>query len=892
MNDSTPHDPAHDAPIEARIVSWVLGEASAFEAAELERLCEERPELLIFRRRMRALHGLLTEAESAAPDLTWALPVEKRRALDEIFGQEKIIPIKSEKEKRISRSGRRVLLAIAACVVLALVATKFMGPTSHIGPIKSTSSSDKAALPTIAASPAPSQDLAKVIRDQEDKVEERRRVLATIARTKAIVYKGKDSFYGASGVDEDQGARTALEVYHSVVQEKMQLESQLTSLLKYDSDQLIVYAAGLDLPDNAIKSLYPQYLERKLQLDSLKSSGLGERNPTVLAAKENVVGLKGQLDEGVVNLRATLQAQLAMAEERLKSVELRKEDTREGAIKRGLDAQDYADARRDFESDQRLLDSLKLKQAEQKIAQASSSPPAPTISELAEIVEKPATLAFGRSSESSLAQDAVARSERSLALAKNKFGGQADGSTKLSDWGKSLESSEMESSSPQPPATPAEPADLTAAAEPYSTFSLNISDTSFQLAKASLEKGEQPDPGSIKPEQFYNAVDYGDPAPASNEPIAATIEQAAHPIIPNRNIVRIALKTAAAGRGASQPLRLTLLVDQSGSMVREDRRAAMTNALKQLGGLLSSNDHLTVIGFSRESRLLADSITGDQAGKLGDLINQTASEGGTNLEEALKLGEQMAVRHQTAGEQNRLVLFTDGAANLGNADPQRLADRVMSLRQQGIAFDIAGIGADGLNDRLLSELARNGNGRYYLINDDKNDSFARQLAGAFRPAAENVKVQVRFNPERVGSYKLIGFEKDRLQTEDFRNDAVDAAELAAEEAGVAIYQVETIPQGTGEIGEVSVRFRDTSNSDMVERKWTLPFESTTQSFDRASPSMQLAGLSMLAAEKLRGGPLAQAIDFKQLSSPRAAVKQFYGSSPRIAEMLWLIDKLE
>ncbi|MEO5712397.1 MAG: YfbK domain-containing protein, partial [Luteolibacter sp.] len=158
--------------------------------------------------------------------------------------------------------------------------------------------------------------------------------------------------------------------------------------------------------------------------------------------------------------------------------------------------------------------------------------------------------------------------------------------------------------------------------------------------------------------------------------------------------------------------------------------------------------------------------------------------------------------------------------------------------------------------------------------------------------AENVKVQVNFNPERVGRYKLIGFEKDRLKTEDFRNDAVDAAELAAEEAGVAIYQVETLPQGSGEIGEVSVRFRDTSKGEMVERKWTMPFESTTQVFDRATPSMQLAGLSMLAAEKLKGGPLADAIDFRQLSGSQSLVKQFYGSSPRVADMLHVIDLLK
>jgi uncharacterized protein YegL len=435
--------------------------------------------------------------------------------------------------------------------------------------------------------------------------------------------------------------------------------------------------------------------------------------------------------------------------------------------------------------------------------------------------------------------------------------------------------------------------EVPAAEEPFSTFSLNISDASFQVAQAALAKGERPDPAGVKVEQFYNAVDYGDPAPANGEPVAVRIEQAAHPVIPGRTLVRIALKTAAAGRSAAQPLRLTLLVDQSGSMSREDRRAAMDKALAGLGGLLTGNDLVTVVGFSRTPRLLADGMTGDKANTLPQLVNQSASEGGTNLEQAIQLAAQLAERRKEKGAQNRIVLFTDGAANLGNADPENLAARVRELRQKGIAFDIAGIVADGLNDELLGELARNGNGRYYVVGKGDDDSaFAKQLAGAFRPAAENVKVQVRFNPERVARYKLIGFEKDRLKTEDFRNDAVDAAELAAEEAGVAIYQVEPIANGTGEIGEVSVRFRDTAAAAMVERSWTISHDADSPAIDRAAPSMQLATLAMLAAEKLKGGPMAEAIDFKQLATPAANVKQHYGNQGRPAEVLRMVDALK
>jgi len=211
-------------------------------------------------------------------------------------------------------------------------------------------------------------ELNKAVRDQEDKVEERRKLLATIVRTKGIIYKGQDSFYGQTGVDEDQGARTALQDFQKLESERLQLQSQIKALLKYDSDQLMVYAAGLELPDNIIRNLLPQYKEAQRQVETLKTNGLGDNHPTVLSAVGQVSNMKKQLDEGVVNLRATLQAQLDMAENRLKSVEVRKNETRDEAIKRGLDAQDYVDAKKDFETDQQLLQEMRLKQITETIA--------------------------------------------------------------------------------------------------------------------------------------------------------------------------------------------------------------------------------------------------------------------------------------------------------------------------------------------------------------------------------------------------------------------------------------------------------------------------------------------------------------------------------------------
>ena len=442
--------------------------------------------------------------------------------------------------------------------------------------------------------------------------------------------------------------------------------------------------------------------------------------------------------------------------------------------------------------------------------------------------------------------------------------------------------------------TPARPKPLPdetlTSAEPFSTFSLNVNDVSFKLARvALLEKGKWPDAAKVRTEEFVNAFDYGDPSPRRGEPVACAIEQSAHPFLQQRNLLRVGMKTAAMGR--SQPLRLTVLLDNSGSMEREDREASVLAAMQVLAAQLNPQDVITVVSFARQPRLIADRIPGHQAAKLVDLVAKTPSEGGTNIEEALKLARTLAKRQHAEGAQSRVVLITDGVANLGNTIPEQLSKEVETMRQQGIAFDACGVGAEGLNDDILESLTRKGDGRYYFLNrpEDADDGFAKQLAGAFTPAAKNVKVQVVFNPKRVARYRLLGFEKHRLKKEDFRNDKVDAAEMAAEEAGNAVYQIQVNPQGDGELGEVFVRFLDASTGRMVERSWPLPYESKAKPFDLAAPSMQLAGTASMLGEKLHGTD-AGSVRFSMISDTLGKLSAHYASDTKVQDLIRMCRK--
>ncbi len=419
-----------------------------------------------------------------------------------------------------------------------------------------------------------------------------------------------------------------------------------------------------------------------------------------------------------------------------------------------------------------------------------------------------------------------------------------------------------------------------------STFSLNVSDVSFKLAKAALSQGNWPDASKLRPEEFVNALSYDDLKPTQAEKISCEIEQGSHPFMQQRNLMRVSMSTASLGRNAATPLRLTILLDQSGSMERADRAESVQRAFALLAAQLNPNDEVTLVGFARTPRLLAERVKGNEVAKLVGFVANPLTEGGTNLEEALSTGLQLAKQQFLKGAQNRIILLTDGAANLGDAKPKNLASQVESMRRANIAFDACGVGADGLNDDVLSSLTKQGDGRYYFLDrpEDADDGFARQIAGALRPAAKNVKVQVLFNPERVSTFKLYGFEKHKLKKEDFRNDSVDAAEMAAEESGVALYHFEPMPEGRGDIGTVSVRFFDTASRQMVERTWSIPYQEEAEFFSKADPRLRLASVAALFAEKLKGSPVGDRVELKKLRQEAQLLKPSFASQTRFNEL--------
>jgi len=317
-------------------------------------------------------------------------------------------------------------------------------------------------------------------------------------------------------------------------------------------------------------------------------------------------------------------------------------------------------------------------------------------------------------------------------------------------------------------------------------------------------------------------------------------------------------------------------------MERADRVRVIREALRVLASQLQPEDTFSLVTFARTAQLRVDGVSGSQAAGVAEEIAKLTPEGGTNLGDALDLAYETALRHYLANGDNRVVVLTDGAANLGDVNPDALKQKVEAHRKQGVALDCFGIGWEGYNDDLLETLTRNGDGRYGFINtpEEVNTEFVAQVAGALHVAASDVKVQVEFNPERVTSYRQIGYAKHQLTKEQFRDNTVDAAEIAAQEAGNALYTIETNPQGEGSVATVHVRYKIPGTSNYREQAWDVPYTGSAVSLEQASPAMRLAATAGAFSEWLATSPFAAEVTTDQLLNYLNGVPQVYGADMR------------
>lgn len=330
------------------------------------------------------------------------------------------------------------------------------------------------------------------------------------------------------------------------------------------------------------------------------------------------------------------------------------------------------------------------------------------------------------------------------------------------------------------------------AQEPVSTFSIDVDTSSYANVRSYLNRNQVPPTDAVRVEEMINYFPYDYAAPKSKKhPFAIHTTLTESPWKKGNKLLHIGIKGYEPEEYDLKPLNLVLLIDTSGSMYGADRLDLLKQGFNMLVDQMKPEDTLSIVTYAGSSEVLLQPTSGAEKQKIKSAISSLSASGGTWGEGGLKKAYELAEANFDENAVNRILLGTDGDFNIGNVRDESLMDYVSRHSKKGIYLSILNVGRDNYNDALMQKLAQNGNGVGYYLDSimEAKRVLSDDIKKTLFPIADDVKIQVEFNPAQVAEYRLIGYETRLLNREDFNNDKVDAGEINAGHTVTAIYEL-------------------------------------------------------------------------------------------------------
>ena len=409
--------------------------------------------------------------------------------------------------------------------------------------------------------------------------------------------------------------------------------------------------------------------------------------------------------------------------------------------------------------------------------------------------------------------------------------------------------------------------------DPLSTFSIDVDAASYSNIRRFINQGEMPPKDAVRIEEMINYFNYNYPKPAGNDPVRITTEVGICPWNKTHRLVQIGLKAREIENQNLPASNFVFLIDVSGSMFGPTRLELVKSSLRLLVNNLREKDRVAIVTYCGDARVALPSTPGNEKQKIKDALETLTAGGSTAGGAGIKEAYRIAQKNFIAQGNNRIILCTDGDFNVGASSETELENLIESKRKSGIFLTVLGYGMGNYKDNKMQILAQKGNGNHAYIDNiqEANKVLVNEFGSTMYAVAKDVKLQVEFNPAKVQSYRLVGYETRMLNNEDFNDDTKDAGEMGAGHTVTALYEI--IPTGTpGNIpgsvdplkyqSQTNVNAQTSNSSELltVKLRYKTPEEEKSKKIeksvtdmgkDNVSPDFRFASAVAMFAQLLK-----------------------------------------
>jgi Ca-activated chloride channel family protein len=333
---------------------------------------------------------------------------------------------------------------------------------------------------------------------------------------------------------------------------------------------------------------------------------------------------------------------------------------------------------------------------------------------------------------------------------------------------------------------------------PLSTFSIDVDNASYSNIRRFINNGQLPPADAVRIEEMINYFKYDYPEPKGEHPFSVYSELAVCPWNSNHQLLHVGLRGKSIDKSSLPASNLVFLIDVSGSMSDPNKLPLLKSAFGLLVNELRAEDRVAIVVYAGAAGLVLESTPGNRKEVIMAAIDNLEAGGSTAGGAGLKLAYKEAEKNFVKGGNNRIILATDGDFNIGESSNGGMERLIEEKRELGVFITVLGFGMGNMKDDKMEIIADKGNGNYSYIDNlqEARRVLVREFGGTLFTIAKDVKFQIEFNPAKVKSYRLIGYENRLLNDEDFNDDTKDAGEMGSGHNVTALYEL--VPAGSDE----------------------------------------------------------------------------------------------
>jgi Ca-activated chloride channel homolog len=427
-----------------------------------------------------------------------------------------------------------------------------------------------------------------------------------------------------------------------------------------------------------------------------------------------------------------------------------------------------------------------------------------------------------------------------------------------------------------------------------STFALDVDTGSYTVMRNYLNDGNLPPKESVRVEEYVNYFDHGYPSPPPHQAFGIYVDGGPSPFTQTEryDMLRIGIQGYDVADEDRKDAALTFVIDISGSMDMDNRLGLVKRSLELLVEQLRRDDTVSIVVYGSDARVVLEPTRGSNQQRILNAIYSLRTEGATNAEAGLRLGYGMAMEAFMADGINRVILCSDGVANVGKTEADAILEVIDRHVERGVTLTTVGFGMSNYNDTLMEQLANNGNGFYAYVDnmDEARKLFVDEITGTLQTIALDAKVQVDFNPDVVARYRLVGYENRAIDDDDFRNNDVDAGEIGAGHSVTALYEIKLYPDARGRIATVYMRWQDPDTRQIIEISQDYETRQLASDFRETDPYFQRAVIVAEYAEILKGSYWAEESSMDDVYDEARRLEDYLYRDGAMEEFVDLIRK--